>query len=199
MAMSLPAAINLKAQDDDVYFTRKNSRKAVYEQTSTDVWSTNANDDWDIDAYNSRDKKKSKAGLTPTAAMDSAMAMLDSVPAANFPDTVYVYEPYRYSNYIRRFHSPYFGMQIWNPAYNPTFYDPFYWDYCYWDPWWYATPYFGFYGDWGWHHGLWNYGYYGGWGWGWHGGWYDPFPHYHGIIWAGGGGRWNGSSVGRRS
>ena len=47
--ITLPAAITTKAQDD-VYYSRKNSRKQAYESTSNDVWSTKANDDWDVDA-----------------------------------------------------------------------------------------------------------------------------------------------------
>ena len=44
VVVTLPAAISTQAQDD-VYYSRKNSRKQAYESTSNDVWSTKANDD----------------------------------------------------------------------------------------------------------------------------------------------------------
>lgn len=57
VVVTLPAAISTQAQDD-VYYSRKNSRKQAYESTSNDVWSTKANDDWDVDAYSQKCKMK---------------------------------------------------------------------------------------------------------------------------------------------
>ena len=164
VVVTLPAAISTQAQDD-VYYSRKNSRKQAYESTSNDVWSTKANDDWDVDAYN---RRSSSFNTTPEITLQSDSLMLSAQPKT-VPDTIYVVEQYYNSNRIRRFHNPHFTWWMWDPWYDVAYWDPYFWDYCYWDPWWYVTPAFGFH--WGnWWYG-WNYGYYTGW----YGGWYSPF------------------------
>lgn len=173
VAMTLPAAINTQAQDD-VYYSRKNSRKAAYELTHTDVWETKANEDWDLDAYNRRGKSVESASASDNEVQLHPLTYNVSDSIAPVPDTIFVVEKYYYSDRIRRFHNPFFGRYLWDPWYDIAFYDPFYWDYCYWDPWWYCTPSFGFYSGWWWGSSIyWNPGYYSGW----YGGYYHPFYH----------------------
>lgn len=178
--VTLPAAISTQAQDD-VYYSRKNSRKQAYESTTNDVWSTKANDDWDVDSYN---RRSSSFNTTPEITLQSDSLMLSAKPKT-VPDTIYVVEQYYNSNRIRRFHNPHFNWWMWDPWYDVAYWDPYFWDYCYWDPWWYVTPAFGFH--WGsWWYG-WNYGYYTGWYGGWYSPFYHPYPHYWGTYCGGGG------------
>lgn len=189
-AATIPVATSLIAQDD-IYYTKKNAQKAIYSASESDNWSTNANDDWDLDSYNRRG-----GGMTSTAPDTEAAAFTattDGTLQYNGSQTqvvhdtlVYLVEvdPYAYTSRIHRFHNPLFGYYAYSPWYDIAFYDPFYWDYCYWDPWWWRTPSFGYH--WGsWYVG-WNPGYYGGW----YGGWYSPYyhlhPHHFGPVWGGG-------------
>ena len=199
LATTLPAAVNVQAQDDDIYFSKKAHKKAttdaVYAETASDEWSTDANNDWDLDAYNRR-------GNTPDSASTDSLAEpafyyeiadgkgnitkvpgndkmlknsdLDVYKVKN--DTVILVEQYYYSDLIRRFHNPFFGYYRYSPWYDVAYYDPFYWDYCYYDPWWYVTPSFGFH--WGSWYGGWSFGYYSGWYGGWYSPYYCPMPHY---------------------
>ncbi len=182
--VTLPAAITTVAQDD-VYYSRRNSRNQAYEATAADNWSTRANDDWDVDAYNRRSSSAAtEATSTPEFTFDNDKLVL-STGKTTVPDTVYVVEQYYNSNRIRRFHNPHFTWWMWDPWYDVAYWDPYFWDYCYWDPWWYVTPAFGFH--WGnWWYG-WNHGYYTGWYGGWYSPFYDPFPHHCGPHWVGGG------------
>lgn len=170
--------------DDDIYYSKSNAKKAIYKDTET--WQTSANDDWNIDNYNRRTGDGTEAESSPARSgtkVVSGSSFSFELPetAAQPPvqvvhDTVYVVEQYHYSDRIRRFHNPYFSMHIYSPFYDVAFYDPFFWDYCYYDPWWYVTPSFGFhYGSW---YGGWNFGYYSGWYGGWYAPYYHPMPHH---------------------
>ena len=179
------------------------------------MWSTDANDDWNLDDYNRRGNELDKAvetdladashyleipdgngGTTRIPAVkDSTMHMYDFGQAIH--DTVYVIEQYQFCDRIRRFHNPYFGYYRYSPWYDVAYYDPFYWDYCYYDPWWYVTPSFGFhYGSWYW---GWDYGYYTGWYGGWYCPYYHPYPHYYypSYSYGGGGGYYAGGGIRR--
>ena len=62
LAATLPAAINVQAQDDDdIYFSKKANKKAAHEAlyaaTEADSWETDANNDWNLDDYNRRGKE----------------------------------------------------------------------------------------------------------------------------------------------
>lgn len=197
MAVTLPAATSVYAQyDDDIYFSSSSAeRYEPVRETVVEEWSTNANNDWDIDSYN---RRTSDVALSSTSSDTYAQSVTEnrhqnfsfgtepeSAPENIIHDTVYVVENYYYTDRIRRFHNPWFSYHIWNPYWDVAYWDPFYWDYCYWDPWWYVTPSFGFhYGSWYW---GWNYGYYTGWYGGWYSPFYRPFPHYYGPAYAGGG------------
>ena len=56
LVLSVSTATLTFAQDDIYYSkaSKKVSTKAIYAETSGDVWSSDINDDWDIDAYNRR-------------------------------------------------------------------------------------------------------------------------------------------------
>ncbi|MBQ0057927.1 MAG: hypothetical protein KBT20_09750 [Bacteroidales bacterium] len=180
MAAMLAVSVTTPARaevDDDIYFSKKAAKKAIYE--ATEDWSTDANDDWDIDAYN----RRGDASLTSSDDDDTKAASLLG-NAKTQRDTVILVvkevevDPYAYSYRIHRFHNSLFGFYAYSPWYDVAYYDPFYWDYCYWDPWWWRTPSFGYH--WGsWYVG-WNPGYYAGW----YGGWYSPYyplqPHHFG-------------------
>lgn len=179
-------ATTAKAQydDDDIYYSKSNAKKAIYKNTET--WQTSANDDWNIDDYNRRSGDGNDdvaTGTQPGTNVVSGSSFSFELPGATaetpvqvIHDTVYVVEQYYYSDRIRRFHNPCFSMHIYSPFYDVAFYDPFFWDYCYYDPWWYVTPSFGFhYGSW---YGGWNFGYYSGWYGGWYAPYYHPMPHY---------------------
>ncbi len=186
MVISLPAAITTFAQDDDIYF-KKPSKKTIYEETADDVWSTEANNDWDLDAYNRRGAELDEAvdsmlladaslALNTAGTLSAASATDYTQGIAPIHDTIFVIEQYTYCDRIRRFHNPYFGYYRYSPWYDIAYYDPFYWDYCYYDPWWYVSPSFGFhYGSWYW---GWDFGYYTGWYGGWYCPYYHPYPHY---------------------
>lgn len=180
-------ATTAKAQydDDDIYYSKSNARKAIYKETET--WQTSANDDWNVDDYNRRSGDGAEAASvvsgkgSKTVSGSSFSFELpgagEEMPVQVVHDTVYVVEQYYYSDRIRRFHNPYFTRHIYSPFYDVAFYDPFFWDYCYYDPWWYVTPSFGFhYGSW---YGGWNFGYYTGWYGGWYAPYYHPMPHYY--------------------
>ncbi len=203
LAATLPAAINVQAQDDDIYFSKKADKKAkkeaIYAENVADEWSTNANNDWNLDDYNRRGKETSAAMSDVVEFSEEApfyyniidekgdtikvpgnKNILKGADANGFKvirDTVVLVEQYHFTDLIRRFHNPFFGYYRYSPWYDVAYYDPFYWDYCYYDPWWYVTPSFGFH--WGNWYGGWSFGYYSGW----YGGWYSPFyspnPHYH--------------------
>lgn len=181
-AISIPAT--LFAQDD-IYMIKekKVSKKSLYAEASGDVWSTNANDDWDVDSYNRR------SSAATTASDDSYASSYNTHKIVSVDDdktihqdtvieiiTLNAYEPYMWSKRIRRFHNIVFNVYVdpwyspwstawgWNPWYDYSYpwYDPFY------NPW--ARP--GFYGWWGNFHYAWN----------WWPGYYDPFyygPHIH--------------------
>ena len=204
LAATIPAAINLQAQDDDIYFSKKADKKAkheaIYATTAADEWSTNANSDWDLDDYNRRGKEDASTLVSDvmgdgndvpfyynvidekgdTVLVPGNKKMLKNADISGYKvvrDTVVLVEQYRFSDLICRFHNPFFSFYRYSPWYDVAYYDPFYWDYCYYDPWWYVTPSFGF--RWGsWYTG-WSFGYYSGW----YGGWYSPFycpnPHYY--------------------
>ncbi len=197
MAVTLPAATSTYAQyDDDIYFSSSSAeRYEPVKETVMEEWSTNANNDWDIDTYN----RRTSDVASYTASSDTYAQSVSDNPNQNFSfgtepgtdydnvihDTVYVIENYCYTDRIRRFHNPWCSYHIWNPYWDVAYWDPFYWDYCYWDPWWYVTPSFGFhYGSWYW---GWNYGYYTGWYGGWYSPFYRPYPHYYGPYYGGGG------------
>ena len=208
LATTLPAAFNLQAQDDDIYFSKKAHKKAtkdaVYAETAADEWATNANDDWDLDAYNRRGNvadsipadsiaeepafyyeiKDSKGNISKVPGNKKILkdSDLDVYKVKN--DTMVLVEQYHFSDLIRRFHNPFFGYWSYSPWYDVAYYDPFYWDYCYYDPWWYMTPSFGFH--WGGWYGGWDFGYYSGWYGGWYSPYYHPMPHYHNIIYVDG-------------
>lgn len=199
LATSLMHASVVLAQDDDIYYTRQNSRRAVYASTANDVWETKANDDWNVDAYNRRGNSAQSSQTASGAAAGSytynATTGQIEYTAGNataqngnasgqvnnnsgrqveyIHDTIYIVESYRYSSRIRRFHNPMFGFYAYSPWYDVAYYDPFFWDYSYYDPWWYISPSFGFHwSSWNW---GWNYGYYNSWYSGWYGGWYAPY------------------------
>ena len=73
LIITLPTAINVQAQDDDIYYTRRNVRKATYEETKADEWSTEANNDWNVDDYNRR-------GANATAAAPADTMMTYDLP-----------------------------------------------------------------------------------------------------------------------
>ncbi len=204
LAATIPAAINLQAQDDDIYFSKKADKKAkheaIYATTAADEWSTNANSDWDLDDYNRRSKEDASTLVSDvlgvgdevpfyynvidekgdTVLVPGNKKMLKNADISGYKvvrDTVVLVEQYRFTDLICRFHNPFFAYYRYSPWYDVAYYDPFYWDYCYYDPWWYVTPSFGF--RWGSWYGGWSYGYYSGW----YGGWYSPFycpnPHYY--------------------
>lgn len=196
MAVSLPAATFTYAQyDDDIYFSSSSAeRYEPVRETVMEEWSTNANNDWDIDSYN---RRSADVALYSASTDDTYTQSVTSNRHQNFQfgteqasaddniihDTVYVVENYYYTDRIRRFHNPWCSYHIWNPYWDVAYWDPFYWDYCYWDPWWYVSPSFGFhYGSWYW---GWNYGYYTGWYGGWYSPFYRPFPHYYGPYYGG--------------
>ena len=199
LATTFTAAVNVQAQDDDdIYFSKKAHKKAtqeaIYADTKADEWSTDANNDWDLDAYNRRGKEEiltdslgepafyyeiadGNGNITKVPGTKKMLKGSDADVYKLQNDTLVLVEQYYYSDLIRRFHNPYFGYYRYSPWYDVAYYDPFYWDYCYYDPWWYVTPSFGF--RWGsWYTG-WSFGYYSGW----YGGWYSPFycpnPHYY--------------------
>ena len=205
---TLPAAVNLQAQDDDdIYFNKKANKKAtqeaIYAATEEFEWQTDANNDWDLDDYNRRGKETAAtatAATTNVVSDDTEPAFYYEIPDGNggttkvagnkkilkgsdvdkykiINDTIVLVEQYRFSDYIRRFHNPFFGYYRYSPWYDVAFYDPFYWDYCYYDPWWYVTPSFGFH--WGSWYGGWSFGYYTGWYGGWYSPYYRPMPHYY--------------------
>ena len=203
LAATIPAAINLQAQDDDIYFSKKADKKAkheaIYAATADNEWSTNANNDWNLDDYNRRGKESSSAlsdGIEiaedapfyyniinekgDTVLVPGTDKILKGADVNGYKivrDTVVLVEQYRFTDLIRRFHNPFFGYYRYSPWYDVAYYDPFYWDYCYYDPWWYVTPSFGFH--WGSWYGGWSYGYYSGWYGGWYSPFYAPMPHYH--------------------
>lgn len=178
--LTLPAAISVNAQDDDIYFSRKKERKAAQAVAPEDDWSTHANDDWNLDDYNRRSTAKADTLGSQVArlALDS-ISPLSAYDLGREKDTVYVVEQYYYSDLIRRFHNPFFSFHHYMPWYDYAYYDPFYWDYSYYDPWWYCTPSYGYYNSWYWYHDMWDYGYYGGWYGGWYNPYYNPHPHYY--------------------
>ena len=140
VAVTLPAAISVQAQDDDIYYSRKNSRKAAYAATADYVWDTNANSDWDVDAYNRRGNSElgtntvsGNSQLTwdvESGTMKSNAPATDGVNIKTVYDTipVYVVEQYAYSDLIRRFYNPFFCHHVWNPFYDIAYNDPFFWD-----------------------------------------------------------------------
>lgn len=211
---TLPAAVNVQAQDDDdIYFSKKANKKAtheaIYAATEEFEWQTDANNDWDLDDYNRRGKatvETTTATTTDVVSSDNEPAFYYEIPDGNggttkvpgnkkilkgsdvdkykiINDTIVLVEQYRFSDYIRRFHNPFFSYYRYSPWYDVAFYDPFYWDYCYYDPWWYVTPSFGFH--WGSWYGGWSFGYYTGWYGGWYSPFYHPLPHYY-SCWGGG-------------
>lgn len=211
LATTLPAAVNVQAQDDDIYFSKKAHKKAttdaVYAETAADEWSTDANNDWDLDAYNRRGSEAliEDTTLLETPAKEEKLFSFevvdkngkstklftdkDTFKGADIEvykvkgDTLFLYEQYYYTDLIRRFYNPYFGYYRYCPWYDVAYYDPFYWDYCYYDPWWYISPSFGFrWGNW---FGAWNFGYYTGWYGGWYSPYYTPMPHYFNCYWDG--------------
>ena len=204
LAATIPTAFTSQAQDDDdIYFSKKANKQAkydaIYATAVADSWSTEANNDWDLDDYNRRGKETAAPSANEIAFAEDApfyyevidekgdtikipgnSKMLQDADLNKYKikkDTVVLVEQYYFSDLIRRFHNPYFGYYRYSPWYDVAYYDPFYWDYCYYDPWWYVTPSFGFH--WGNWYGGWSYGYYSGW----YGGWYSPFyspnPHYY--------------------
>ena len=189
-AIGLCFVPNAQAQDD-IYYSPKNSKKAVYAETASDNWSTSANDDWDVDTYNRRgpsanDTYPTSSGSTeltiPASALDATPSAINQTEVQYVHDTLYIVDAYSFSSRIRRFHNPRFAFYAYSPWYDVAYYDPFYWDYCYWDPWWYMTPSFGFhFGSW-W--GGWDYGYYSGWYGGWYAPYFRPHHHYHSNVWA---------------
>lgn len=206
LAATLPAAINVQAQDDDIYFSKKANKQAkydaIYASAEADSWTTDANNDWNLDDYNRRGTDSSaKSGNDDKEIVfaddapfyyavidekgDTVLIKGDKNKISDadmntykiIRDTVVLIEQYHFSDLIRRFHNPFFGYYRYSPWYDVAFYDPFYWDYCYYDPWWYVTPSFGFhYGGW---YGGWSYGYYTGWYGGWYSPFYSPMPHFH--------------------
>lgn len=205
---TLPAAVNVQAQDDDdIYFNKKANKKAtqeaIYAATEEFEWQTDANNDWDLDDYNRRGKETATtatAATTNVVSADTEPAFYYEIPDGNggttkvagnkkilersdldrykiINDTLVLVEQYRFSDYIRRFHNPFFSYYRYSPWYDVAFYDPFYWDYCFYDPWWYVTPSFGFH--WGSWYGGWSFGYYTGWYGGWYSPYYRPMPHYY--------------------
>lgn len=201
LAATIPAAVNVQAQDDDIYFSKKADKKAKQEAiyATTEEWSTSANSDWDLDDYNRRGKETTSPVLSDVMDIENApfyynvidekgdtikvpgtKDMLKGADVNGYKiirDTVVLVEQYHFSDLIRRFHNPYFGFYRYSPWYDVAYYDPFYWDYCYYDPWWYVTPSFGFH--WGSWYGGWNFGYYSGWYGGWYSPFYHPYPHYY--------------------
>ncbi len=202
LAATIPAAFTVQAHDDDdIYFSKKANKQAkydaIYATAVADSWSTEANNDWDLDDYNRRGKEStSSTGIEfsedapfyyqvidekgDTIKVPGTSKILEGADANGYKiirDTVVLVEQYHFSDLIRRFHNPFFGYYRYSPWYDVAYYDPFYWDYCYYDPWWYVTPSFGFH--WGSWYGGWSYGYYSGWYGGWYSPYYCPNPHYH--------------------
>jgi len=178
-AISIPTA--LFAQDD-IYQTKakKVSKKSLYADAASDVWSTNANDDWDVDAYNRRGKIDTstldKDGYAASSQKTKVIIEDDDKTVHN--DTVIeiitldAFAPYTWSYRIRRFHNIVFNVIVdpWYNGFNYWGWNPWYgtWNYAYYDP---------FYNPWAWSgwHGYWDPWYYS-WGPSWY---YDPFYHSH--------------------
>lgn len=176
--LTVPTAVIASAQDDIYYSKNTTSKKALYAETSDDIWSTNANDDWDVDSYNRR------GSYEESAKKNSALRYDEDTKSLNFDpqvvhDTVVqvvevrVHEPYYFSSRIHRFHNHLFGFYGYSPYYYSSFYDP-YWDWGFYDPWYYPSYSFG----WGWGGLYWDWGFYSPW---YHTHFYSPFyyNHYH--------------------
>lgn len=159
LLLILTSAVTLKAQDDDIYFSRSDARKAEAEALAATQWSTDANDDWDVDGYNRR--------YSAATTGDKNVTLASSAATGNktIHDTLYVVLNNYYSDRLYRFHGGFYRPSwYWNTVWGWA--DPFYWD-----PW-YDDPFY-WHSSWGW-----------SWSWGWggvHYAWYSPgyYHHYH--------------------
>ena len=157
------SSASLATAQDDIYYSKSNaSKKTIYAETSNDVWSTDANDDWDIDAYN----RRGSAYLTDVND-DDKLTIQDTkvihdtivVPVTE----VKILDPFYWSHRIHRFHNHLFGFWAYSPYYYNALYDGYYWDWGYniYSPWWYSDFAWGwdpFYYGWG--YNYYDYGYY---------------------------------------
>lgn len=211
LVASLPAAINIQAQDDDdIYFSKKANKKAakeaIYAATEADDWSTDANSDWDLDNYNRRGKGTTDTetsmleALTPEG---EEAAFYYEIPDGNggtkkVPGNKSVLKgadanKYKIVNDTVVLVEQYYYSDLIRRFYNPFFsyyrYSPWY-DVAYYDPFYWD---FCFYDPWwyvtpsfGFHwgnwYGGWSFGYYSGWYGGWYAPYYNPCPHWHHVA-----------------
>lgn len=156
--------------DDDIYFSPSAEKKAQEAALKANSWSTNANDDWDVDGYNRRYTSSSTGATSASRGMSgkpSSGSELTSLGASD-RDTVYIIKNnyyFSYADLLYRFHCGFYRPSwYWHTAWGWG--DPFFWDRWYNDPFYWDSYY-----AWGW-----------GWNWGWSGGyvaWYRPSLHYH--------------------
>lgn len=181
MLVALP--FNLKAQDDDLYFSPK--KKVQEQQTSSTQRSTYyVGSNRDVDEYNRRGKYWSHYQKLGSDEQGNDIIQFQKGNGV-YPDSVYVdttfvgkyvdmvdadddyvcsrrlsrwdgyYDPWLYS---ARWHSPYYWYGGWyDPWYAGGWYDPWYAGYYGWGYPYYYNPYY--YAGWGRPY------YYGGWGW----------------------------------
>ncbi|GEM_PF-1804423 len=212
LATTIPAAVSLKAQDDDdIYFSKKANKKAtqeaIYGQTADYDWSTDANNDWDLDDYNRRGKEVAEPVETKTAATATANTSTEKVMEIS-PEPDFYYEvpdgnggttlvpgnkkilkkadasKYKVVRDTLVLVEQYYFSDLIRRFHNPFFgyyrYSPWY-DVAFYDPFYwdycYYDPWWYVTPSFGFHWGSW----YGGWSFGyysgWYGGWYSPFYH----------------------
>ena len=139
---------SLTFAQDDIYYSKsskKVSTKAIYAETSGDVWSSDINDDWDIDAYNRRGTAMETATASNTSAITEIKAdditKLSTQPQV-VHDTVILnvteinIDPFYWSSRIHRFHNRLFSYYAYSPYYfgPAAYYDPwYYWDWAFYD------------------------------------------------------------------
>lgn len=166
LALSLTTAF--AQYDDDIFYSPSAEKKAQEAALKATMWSTDANDEWDVDGYNRRYSSTSTGANS--ASKGSANSTLTSLNK-NDRDTVYIIKEkyyYSYADLLYRFHSGFYRPSwYWHTAWGWG--DPFYWDR------WYNDPFY------------WDSYYYGGWGWSWgwggvHVAWHTPI-HYHHYGW----------------
>ena len=173
---------SLTFAQDDIYYSKsskKVSTKAIYAETSGDVWSSDINDDWDIDAYNRRGTAMETATASNTSAITEIKAdditKLSTQPQV-VHDTVILnvteinIDPFYWSSRIHRFHNRLFSYYAYSPYYfgPAAYYDPwYYWDWAFYDPWYWDMSW-----SWSWGWG----GFYWGHPWGYYSWWH---PHYY--------------------
>lgn len=226
LMITLPAATTTLAQDDDIYF-KKPTKKAIYQETENETWSTDANDDWDLDSYNRRGTELDEVVENDLAdaafyyeipdgngGVRKVAALSDSLKLAGLTDSLKVMGKKDYTKDIAPIHDTIFIVEQYaycdriRRFYNPYFgyyrYSPWY-DIAYYDPFFwdycYYDPWWYVSPSFGFHYGSWywgwDYGYYTGWYGGWYCPYYDPYPHYYYPIY-GGGGSYGGGGTGIR-